>query len=349
MYCAAANKHAAQPMFYQPLFLAICLVAAQASYFTDLHERLADQDIRMAVQAHHTPVLFDWLVEVLSYQGVSDAIAWGYMDQHGRVCFSDLEQALRAPPSCPRLTSYWHFHECRFAKTAGACAEPAHIGTCPLPIHDLRNGRLNRTAYSLFLFLRDACGGDLVGWIDQRLAAADQPGAPDRAARMRQALLEPLRCIHGVSHKVLSMALADPLLGADPNRERWVTTGASMVAVDTLVHNWLHRTGILRRLEAEHAYGPACYGPGGCASIIEQAAQHIDAREFCPDGPAFFPRLVQKAVWLFCAESGLGICNGNRIDDRDRCAQHACPLFATCERVPLRPRADEPTGRATVN
>jgi hypothetical protein len=32
------------------------------------------------------------------------------------------------------------------------------------------------------------------------------------------------------------MALADLLLGADPNRERWVTTGASMVAVDTLFH-----------------------------------------------------------------------------------------------------------------
>ena len=187
-----------------------------------------------------------------------------------------------------------------------------------------------------------------MGWIDQRLEAADQPGVPDRAARMQQALLEPLCCIHGVSHKVVSMALADLLLGADPNRERWVTTGASMVAVDTLVHNWLHRTGILRRLGAKHAYGLACYGPGGCASIIEQAAQHIDAREFCPDGPAFFPRLLQKAVWLFCAEAGLGICNGNRIDDRDRCGQHDCLLFATCERVPLQTRADQPTGRAAA-
>jgi len=42
--------------------------------------------------------------------------------------------------------------------------------------------------------------------------------------------LEPLCCIHGVSSKVLSMAFANLLLGADPSRERWVTTGASMVA-----------------------------------------------------------------------------------------------------------------------
>ena len=109
-----------------------------------------------------------------------------------------------------------------------------------------------------------------------------------------------------------------------------------MVVVDTLVHNWLHRTGSLRRLGAEHAYGPACYRPSGCASIIEETARRIDARQFCPDGPAFFPRLLQKAIWMFCAEAHLGICNGNRIDDRDRCAQPACPLFVSCEREALR-------------
>ena len=41
------------------------------------------------------------------------------------------------------------------------------------------------------------------------------------------------------------MAFANLLLGADPSRERWVTTGASMVAIDTLVHNWLHRTRLV--------------------------------------------------------------------------------------------------------
>ena len=52
--------------------------------------------------------------------------------------------------------------------------------------------------------------------------------------------------------------------------------------------------------------------------------------------PSVFPRLLQKAIWMFCAEARLGICNGNRIDDRDRCTQTACPLFISCERVPLR-------------
>jgi hypothetical protein len=68
------------------------------------------------------------------------------------------------------------------------------------------------------------------------------------------------------------MALSELLLGADLKQERWLTTGASLIVIDTLVHNWLHRTGILAELGAEHAYGPGCYRPGGCAEIIEQVA-----------------------------------------------------------------------------
>jgi hypothetical protein len=81
----------------------------------------------------------------------------------------------------------------------------------------LRNGRLNQTAYSLYLFVRDIAHGDLVGWIDRRLQAADRPSGPDRPARMRAALVDPLREVYGVSDKVLMMALSQLLLGARPD------------------------------------------------------------------------------------------------------------------------------------
>jgi hypothetical protein len=110
-----------------------------------------------------------------------------------------------------------------------------------------------------------------------------------------------------------------------------------MVAVDTLVHNWLHRTGVLRRLGADHVYGPACYRLGRCAGIIEEVAQSIDAREFSPSFPQPFPRFVQAAIWRFCAGYGLAICNGNRTDDCSRCEQIDCPLFAMRDRQALRP------------
>ena len=33
--------------------------------------------------SHDTPSLFDWLVHVLSFQGIADAIAAGFIEQHG--------------------------------------------------------------------------------------------------------------------------------------------------------------------------------------------------------------------------------------------------------------------------
>jgi hypothetical protein len=199
----------------------------------------------------------------------------------------------------------------------------------------LRNGRLNQTAYSLFLFMRDLADGDFVGWIDQRLATVE-PG-PCRAARLRRALLEPLGNIYGVSNKVLAMALSELLLAGDTRRQTWVETGTVMIAIDTLVHNFLHRTGTLRALGADHPYGPRCYAPDGCAGIIEHIASQIDARRFNPAFPANFPRFVQHAIWRFCAEAGLGRCNGRRIDDRAPCRQTDCPVFGGCARVPLKP------------
>ena len=241
----------------------VCRIAGTGSYLQQLRCDLTRAGIRTAVANHNTPALYDWLIEAASYQGVSNAVAWAYMEEHGRIRWSTIDAALRRSPSCPRLSSYVALKNCRYAKATGTCAEPGHRPACPLPHHDLRKGALNQTAYALYLFLRDECRGDFVAWIDGRLAEADVPEAPDRGVRMRQALLEPLEAVHGLGPKVLSMALVGLLLGADPKRERWVVTGASMVAIDTLVHNWLHRTGILRRLDAEHAYGPA----GSVASL----------------------------------------------------------------------------------
>ena len=62
----------------------------------------------------------------------------------------------------------------------------------------------------------------------------------------------------------------------------WHEVGASMIAIDTLVHNFLVRTGILARFDADHSYGAACYQAGGCADIIEGrgAADRCPAVQF---------------------------------------------------------------------
>jgi hypothetical protein len=200
----------------------------------------------------------------------------------------------------------------------------------------LRNGHLNQTAYSLFLFIRDTVDGDLIGWIDRQLEAANSPPGPHRLTRMRAALIEPMREIYGVSDKVLAMALSSILLGAPKKMGLWVEVGGSMIAVDTLVHNFLHRTGILARFNAKHAYGFACYRLGGCAEIIAAVAERIDARQFNRSFPQTFPRFVQYAIWRYCSRGGLDVCNGNRIDDAKRCGNMDCRVRLMCDRVVLR-------------
>jgi hypothetical protein len=330
---------ATRPSFSRTVRLVrrICQVAGARSLIDDSRVGLAQHGVISAVRRHDTPIIFDWLLDLVSYQGVSDSIAGGYMERHGRLRWHDIANALADEPSCPKLGCYWAFEGCGYQKGSGLCANPEHQPTCPLPRHDLRNGRLNQTAYSLFLFMRDLMGGDIVGWIDDRLAMIDSVPAPNRSTRLRQALLEPLGNIYGVSNKVLAMALSELLLAGDAKRSTWIEAGTVMIAIDTLVHNFLHRTGILRQLGADHLYGPSCYRPGCCADIIERLSERIDARRFNPAFPANFPRFVQFAVWRFCAEAGLNRCNGRRIDDRTRCEQTDCPVFDKCGRVPLKP------------
>jgi hypothetical protein len=325
-----ANLHYAVQLVH-----ATCCLAGSASYLADVRADLRDRGIIRAVRDHDTPALFDWLVEVLSFQGISDAVAWEYITQHGNVRWADIANGLSRTPSCPKLAGYWRFYDCRYHKGSRTCGEPGHFDGCPLPRHPLRNGRLNQMAYSLFLFIRDVADSDFVGWIDAQLSAANSQG-PDRLATLREAILGPLRNVYGVSDKVLAMALSNLLVAAGSRRPVWVEVGATFVAVDTLVHNFLHRTGVLHRLSADHPYGDRCYRPGGCAGILHLLAANIDARQFNPAFPATFPRFVQSAIWRYCAENGLDVCNGNRVDDGARCGNVQCQLFRRCDRLALR-------------
>ena len=315
------------------LITRVCQLAGSSAFIDDARASLEAEGVAAAVRDRNTPALFDWLVAVLSYQGISDQVAAGYMDLHGNATWHAISSDLNARPSCPKLRTYWHFHDCRYSKKHYTCSEPDHLPRCPLPDHWLRNGRLNQTAYSLYLFIRDIAGSDLVAWVDRRLNAAARPSGPGRLARMRAALVEPLKEVYGVSDKVLMMTMSQLLVGASGSRRHWFEVGGSMIAVDTLVHNFLHRTGTLHRLHADHPYGPACYRPGGCADVIEAIAHEIDARQFNPRFPRTFPRFVQHAIWRYCSQQGLDICNGNKIDDRAPCQNRDCEIYSNCDRI----------------
>ena len=117
-----------------------------------------------------------------------------------------------------------------------------------------------------------------------------------------------MRNVYGVADKVLAMGLSDILIGAADVRPGWLEVGVHLIAVDTLVHNFLHRTGILARFKAAHPYRPGCYPPGGCADIIRLVASQIDARQFNRRFPQVFPRFVQLAIWRYCSQQGFDVC-----------------------------------------
>jgi hypothetical protein len=310
----------------------VCCLAGSS----DLIERFVDQDLCSAIDRRDTAALYDRLIYSLSFQGISDETAENYMRRHGRPTWAVIRNNLDRRPTCPKLKTYWHFYDCRYEKTNHTCGEPSHIGTCPVPTHRLRNGHLNQLAYSLYLFIRDVADGDIVSWIDDRLDQANDPTVPDGFGKAQNALIDPLRNVYGVSDKVLTMALSGILIGAADARPRWLEVGVALIAVDTLVHNFLHRTGILARFNAAHAYGLRCYQSGGCADIIQAVAGQIDARQFNRSFPKVFPRFVQHAIWRYCNQQGLDICNGNRLDDRHRCQNRHCRLYGICDRIRLK-------------
>jgi hypothetical protein len=143
-------------------------VAGSLNFIDNIRTNLDAEGVRAAISGHDSGPIVDWLLTELSYQGIADAVAYDYMQVHGRATWQGIEVGLAQPISCPKLTSYWQFHGCRYHKGHQTCALPDRIAHCPLPRHDLRNGHLNQAAYSLFLFIRDVADGDLVGWIDRQ-------------------------------------------------------------------------------------------------------------------------------------------------------------------------------------
>lgn len=309
-------------------------LAGRTDYLDELGDAATTFDLSRTTGPNRSAKAFEWLATALSYQGISDTVARTYMEEHERPRWRKVAGGVKTG-TCPLLRSYWHFHGCRYRKVAQTCAKPDLIETCPLPRHEFRNGNLNQLVYSLFLFIREVADGDIVTWIDTRLAEADFGPAEGRLSRMGQALITPLLGLHGASHKVLNMALADLLMIGRARNPLWGEIGASLIAIDTLVHNFFARTGILKRAQADHPYGPQCYGPAGCAAILGTLSEAIDARQFNSRFSRNFPRFIQHAIWTYCSGEGLNVCNGNSLDDDVRCQNRECRLFGACDRIRL--------------
>jgi hypothetical protein len=315
--------------YCQNIIERVCDIAGPRSLIRDIRQDLDRAGVANALHQHNDRVLFAWFLKIFSLQGVSDQAAISYLDRHGIPELLDLYFESSHIARCSLLRSYWNFDGCGYRKSALTCNNPALLSTCPLPEHPLRNGRLNQTAFSLALFIRDIAQDDLSNWLSNQTKRVAR-----NEMNVDQALIEPFAKIYGASDKVVRLAISDLMLGAGLSRHSR-KIGAEIVVVDRLVHNFLQRTGILTRLEATHLYGQACYHTNHCIDILRMLSKLIDANSFNRTYPSYFPRFVQKAIWNYCANGEFNICNGNEINDRHRCENRYCTIYQACDRIKL--------------
>src|SRR6185369_15632884 len=317
---------------------AICHLPENRSAIRRQEAEIRSSGLQQAIIAHDTAFLYGWLMEAFSLQGISDTNALSYIEAHGNAEWKEIKKHLRKyPPACFKLKAFEVFKKCGYRKIAQTCNVPDLIGSCLVPQLPLRKGDLNQLALSLYLFIRDVCRGDLVAFIDGALSKPAIGEGEDLTAEGRQTLVKAFKPIFGIGPKLISMSLSWILIAGGRHRRKGVKIGRSMIVIDSLVHNFLHRSGILKAYRRPHAYGTACYGPKGCEAVLRDIAAKIDLKALNQALPSDSPRLIQLAIWRFCGESALEICNGRNIDDRKRCSLVDCPVRSHCSRVALFP------------
>ena len=290
-----------------------------------------------------TQRLFLPMMEALSFQGIGDAVVLRYQQAHGSISFHDILKAIcrqrrKCHFLCEKLSSFETFKGCGYQKSQPKCNNLGGLFDCPLPTHDLLKGVLNVKAYSFYLYIRDVCRGDMISHFDRIIQAHwkdDRSGTGDA----KEAVIKDFTRIFGVGDKLANMTLS-VVLAADPDNQPWVSVGQSMVAVDSLVHNFLHRSGILKFYNRCHPYGPRC--SKDCLWVLDRIIHQIDAREFNQSYPKYFPRFIQYSIWRFCTLEVHAICNGVNINDANPCQRDdICPVYDLCQHIPLKPKQED--------
>src|ERR1700730_12182095 len=87
---------------------AVCGLAGSSNLIENIRADLRADKVQTAIRHRDTAVVFDWLLAAVSYQGIADAVAYDYMERHGRAAWRDIDQKLgqgaNSPAGPDRLT-----------------------------------------------------------------------------------------------------------------------------------------------------------------------------------------------------------------------------------------------------
>jgi hypothetical protein len=278
-------------MDHQKLFIDV--------YLTDSPEIKAILHQMIHGKVHRKSIkLYQYLVEAFLLSRGGDQSNQGYYaKQNRKPTFNWVKQAIKTA-QCPKLAGFEAFKGCGYRKGANKCNEPAFLSKCPLPTFDMKRGELNHMAFSLYFFLRDVAGQDFYTYVTEHFGQAGEA-----ITDLLDGFIGKVTTIANVGPKLAHMALSCIFLTAFPGWD-YRRVGAQMIAVDSLVHNFLHRAGILDSYQLDHPYGPRCHAQNGCLGVMQDLANRIDCREFNPTLPANFPRFVQYYIGAYCGQSG---------------------------------------------
>ena len=252
-------------------------------------QAIIDQMIHGEPQ-HKSIKLYEYLLGCFLFAGDVDQSNYScYAKQRVKPTVNRVKGALQAA-QCPKLATFEAFTGCGYQKTKPSCRKPAFLSSCPLPAFDLKLGSLNQMAFSLYFFLRYVAGGDFYTLATQHFGQGQLTDG--EISNRLQGFIEKVTTIANVGPKLAYMALSGLFLtryhGWDYRR-----VGLHMIAVDSLVHNFLHRTGIPGFYQLDHAYEPRCHTEKGCLGVIQDLAVF---RRF--DFKVRFDYLKQEQTWL---------------------------------------------------
>src|SRR5215467_486843 len=84
----SAINHAAR------LIHAVCGLAGSPNLIDEIRADLREEKVRAAIRHRDTSPVFDWLMAAVSYQGISDQVAYSYMKKHGRATRRQIKEGL---------------------------------------------------------------------------------------------------------------------------------------------------------------------------------------------------------------------------------------------------------------
>ena len=69
----------------------VCLLSRSVKLVAETRASLRAEGITSAVRHHDSAALFDWLITMLSYRGISNWVAADYLERHGQATLRAIE------------------------------------------------------------------------------------------------------------------------------------------------------------------------------------------------------------------------------------------------------------------